>query len=110
MENRAEIKETYKEKMEAHIHELGVKLDELSARAEKAKAQGKIEYYKMVESLREKQNAAQKKWEEYKTSTGNVLLRYDALSDGFNERLQSDVLILPGRGKSVKNIGCGESV
>ena len=48
-------KEAYIEKLEAQLREWSSKIDELQARADKAKADVKLEYEKQIGELRTKQ-------------------------------------------------------
>ena len=48
-------KEAYIEKLEAQLREWSSKIDELKARADKAKADVKLEYEKQIGELRTKQ-------------------------------------------------------
>lgn len=60
------MREAYQEKMEAQLKEWGAELEKLTARADKAKAEAKIEYYKQIEALRTKQETVRAKLEELK--------------------------------------------
>lgn len=61
-------KEVYQEKLEAQLREWSAKIDVLNAKADKAKAELKIEYAEQIEDLRAKQTAAQTKLQELSKS------------------------------------------
>ncbi len=64
-------KEAYEKKIEAQLKEWKIDIDKMKAKADKADAEAKLEYYKQIEDLRTKQEAAQKKLTELK-STGEA--------------------------------------
>lgn len=53
-----ETREEYRESKEAHLKELGRKIDQLRAQAEKPEAELRVEYYEIVEDLKAKEDAA----------------------------------------------------
>src|SRR3990170_5063343 len=59
---------TIREKLDAQLEEWNVQIALLKARAEKAKAEGKIEYYKSIEALQHRQDKARAKLHEMKTA------------------------------------------
>jgi dGTP triphosphohydrolase len=59
-------KEAYEKKIEAQLKEWKTDIDKMKAKAEKADAEAKLEYYKQIEELRTRQEAAQKKLTELK--------------------------------------------
>jgi predicted ATP-binding protein involved in virulence len=61
-------RKAYEEKLEAQLKEWGAQLALLKAKADNAKADAKIEYYKTIEALQSKQNEAKKKLQELKTA------------------------------------------
>jgi len=61
-------KEAYQDKIDAQLREWSSKIDELNAKADKATAEAKIEYYEQIEELRSKQTAAQTKLHELRNS------------------------------------------
>jgi chromosome segregation ATPase len=63
-----------KERLEEQLKEWGVDLEKLKSRANKAKADVKIEIDREVSTLRTKLNEAQKKLEELKTAGGAASL------------------------------------
>jgi uncharacterized coiled-coil DUF342 family protein len=65
-------KEEYQAKIEAQLKEWGGKLEELKARAAKAGAEAKVELNKQIESLKAKQEAAQKKLKEVREAGGEA--------------------------------------
>ena len=58
--------EAYREKAEAQLREWKADIEKLMAKADQAKAEGKIEFYKRAESFNAKYEAARKKSEELK--------------------------------------------
>ncbi|MCA1784543.1 MAG: coiled coil domain-containing protein [Desulfotignum sp.] len=65
-------KEAYEKKLEAQLQEWKTDIDKMKAKADKADAEAKLEYYKQIEDLRTKQEAAQKKLTELKASGGDA--------------------------------------
>jgi alkyl hydroperoxide reductase subunit F len=63
-----EKKKAYQDKIEAHLKEWGVSVDEFRARAESSKAELKMKYRETIEDLRMKQEALQKRLIELKKS------------------------------------------
>ena len=61
-------KDAYEKKLEAQLKEWKTDIDKMKAKADKADAEAKLEYYKQIEDLRTKQEAAQKKLTELKAS------------------------------------------
>jgi chromosome segregation ATPase len=61
-------KEAYEKKLEAQLQEWKTDIDKMKAKADKADARARLEYYKQIEELRTKQQAAQKKLTELKTA------------------------------------------
>jgi hypothetical protein len=61
-------KEAYEKKLEAQLQEWKTDIDKMKAKADKADAEAKLEYYKQIEELRTKQEAAQKKLTELKAA------------------------------------------
>lgn len=55
------MKEAYQQMMEARLAEWGTRINELKAKADKAEAQAKVEYYKQIDALRNQQAAVQEK-------------------------------------------------
>jgi chromosome segregation ATPase len=64
-----EEKKVYWEKVEAKLKEWGVKIDELEAKAERVKAEVKVEYQKRIKDLRDKKENIAKKLEELKKAS-----------------------------------------
>lgn len=58
----------YEEKLDAQYEKWNVQIDLFKAKADKAKAGAKIEYYKTIEALQKKQAGAGAKLNELKTS------------------------------------------
>ncbi|HEY5496828.1 MAG TPA: hypothetical protein VIK19_00695 [Syntrophales bacterium] len=76
-------RKAYEEKFDAQLKEWSAEIALLKAKADKAKAEVKIEYYKTIETLQGKQDAAKMKlqelrtagddaWEDLKTGAENV--------------------------------------
>jgi uncharacterized coiled-coil DUF342 family protein len=62
------LKEAYQDKMEAQLKEWSTKIDQLKAKADQAEAGAKIEYYKQIDGMRAKAEAARAKLNELKAS------------------------------------------
>lgn len=60
------MKDAYQQKLQAQLDEWNADIDKLKARADKAEASVKLEYYKQIEDLRMKQGVASKKLTELK--------------------------------------------
>jgi hypothetical protein len=76
-------RKAYEEKIDAQLKEWNTEIALLNAKADKAKAEAKIEYYKTIETLQGKQDKARMKlqeirttsddgWEDLKTGAENV--------------------------------------
>jgi len=65
MDNR---RKAYEEKIDAQIKEWNAQIDLLKAKADKAKAEAKIDFYKTIDALQRKQNEARTKLQELKTA------------------------------------------
>ena len=76
-------RKAYEEKFDAQLKEWSAQIALLNAKADKAKAEMKIEYYKTIETLQGKQDTARMKlqelsaagddaWEDLKTGAENV--------------------------------------
>jgi hypothetical protein len=63
-----EKRKAYEEKFDAQLKEWNAQIALLKAKADNAKADAKIEYYKTIETLQGKQNEASKKLQELKTA------------------------------------------
>jgi predicted ATP-binding protein involved in virulence len=61
-------RKAYEEKLDAQLEEWNAQIALLKARADKAKAEAKIEYYKTIEALQHKQDEARTKLHELKTA------------------------------------------
>ena len=88
-------RKAYEEKFDAQLGELSAQIVLLKAKADKAKAEVKIEYYKTIENLQGKQDAARTKflelrtvsddvWEDIKAGAENVL---DDVKTAFNRAI-----------------------
>jgi hypothetical protein len=89
MEETMSMKDAYQQKIEAQLDEWKAEIDKMKARAKKADADGQVEYYKQIEELRMKQDAARAKlselkragegaWEDLKSG---MELAWDSLGD-----------------------------
>jgi hypothetical protein len=63
-----EKRKAYEEKLDAQLKEWSAQITLLKAKAVNAKADAKIEYYKIIEALQRKQNDAGKKLQELKAA------------------------------------------
>lgn len=61
-------RKAYEEKLDAQLQEWSAKIVLLKAKAENAKADAKIGYYKTIDALEHKQNEAKTKLQELKTA------------------------------------------
>jgi hypothetical protein len=60
------MKEAYEKKLRAQLEDWGVEIDKLKAKADEAKADVQLEYYKKIEELRLLQASAKEKMAELK--------------------------------------------
>ena len=60
------LKDAYLQKIEAQLAEWKSEIDKMKAKADKADAEAKLEYYEQIEELRTKQQAAQEKFTQLK--------------------------------------------
>ena len=63
-----EERKAYEEKLDAQLDEWNAQISLLRARADKAKAEAKIEYYKTIDALQHRQGEARTKLHELKTA------------------------------------------
>ena len=63
-----EKRKAYEEKLDAQLKEWSAQIALLKAKADNAKADAKIEYYKTIEALQGKQKEAKTKLQELKTA------------------------------------------
>jgi hypothetical protein len=61
-------RKAYEEKIDAQLKEWSAEIALLNAKADKAKAEEKIEYYKTIETLQGKQDKARMKLQEIRTT------------------------------------------
>jgi hypothetical protein len=61
-------RKAYEEKLDAQLKEWSAQIALLRAKADKAKAELKVEYYKMIETLQAKQETARIRLEELRTA------------------------------------------
>jgi hypothetical protein len=88
-----EKRKAYEEKLDAQLDEWKAQIALLKAKADKAKAEAKIEFYKTIEALQRKQDEARAKlhelktasdeeWEEHKTNTEKALEAFQTAFHG----------------------------
>lgn len=65
-------RQAYTEKVEATLREWNARIELFLARADKAKAEGKIRFQSRLDDLREKREAARQKLDELQESTGEA--------------------------------------
>ncbi|MEA5556499.1 sll1863 family stress response protein [Nodularia spumigena] len=63
-----EDKKAYQDSMETKLSELGVKIDQLQVKAEKAGTDAKANFNQQIEDLKTKRHAMQQKLAEFKSS------------------------------------------
>ena len=61
-------RKAYEEKLDAQLEEWSAQIALLKARADKARAEAKVEYYKTIETLQRRQDEARTKVQELKTA------------------------------------------
>lgn len=66
------MKEQYEQKLQAQLDEWSAEIDKLKAKADGAKADGKLEYYEKIEELRSMQEVASKKLIELKNASDDA--------------------------------------
>jgi uncharacterized coiled-coil DUF342 family protein len=66
------MKQTYEQKLQAQLDEWSAEIDKLKAKADKAEADTQLEYYKQIEGLRSKQEAANEKLAELKAASDDA--------------------------------------
>jgi hypothetical protein len=64
-------RKAYEEKLDAQINELNAQLALIKAKADKAKAEAKVEYYTTIEALQLKRDTARAKLHELKKASGD---------------------------------------
>lgn len=69
METTNEKKQAYRKKIESQLQEWEAKIDVLRAKAEKSKAEAKVEYLDRIETLRRRQEALAGRARELKSSS-----------------------------------------
>lgn len=67
-----EKRKAYREKLEAQLREWNAKIEELSAKADKAKAQGKVEFLEQMEKLKGRRTELESKLREVKGASGEA--------------------------------------
>ena len=65
-------RKAYEEKIDDQLKEWNTKIALLNAKADKAKAEAKVEYYKMIETLQGMQDKARMKLQEIRTTGDDV--------------------------------------
>lgn len=92
-------RKAFEEKLDAQLREWSAEIALLKAKADKAKAEVKIEYYKTLETLQGKQDVARTKlrelrsagddaWEDVKTGAENVWAEIKALIQNATSRFK----------------------
>ena len=81
------VKEAFQKKLQAQLDEWETEINKLKARADKAGAEARLEYYKHVESLQAKHKAAKRKLDEFKETGDDA---WEDLKDGM-ENAWSDL-------------------
>jgi hypothetical protein len=72
-------RKAYEEKLEAQLKEWNAQIALLKAKAENAKADAKIDYYKAIDVLEHKQDKAKRKLQELKTAGDEA---WEAVKEG----------------------------
>jgi len=67
-----ENKDLYREKFEANLKELKAQIDVLEARADKVKAELKLDFKQQIKSLRQKRDSIANKLDQLKQSSGEA--------------------------------------
>ncbi|MEE4265448.1 MAG: coiled coil domain-containing protein [Desulfobacteraceae bacterium] len=80
-------KEQYKEKVKAQLREWDAKIDQLKAKADRAKAEFKIDYTHHLEELRSKRERTKAKLEELKVAGDKA---WESVKDGL-EKASADL-------------------
>jgi hypothetical protein len=86
-------RKAYEEKIDAQLKEWNTEIALLNAKADKAKAEAKVEYYKTIETLQGMQDKARMKlqeirttgddvWDDLKTSAENVWAEVNSAFQG----------------------------
>lgn len=81
--------EAYREKAEAQLREWKADIEKLMAKADQAKAEGKIEFYKRAESFNAKYEAARQKSEELKGEADDRWADFKALVEASAAELKA---------------------
>jgi chromosome segregation ATPase len=85
------IKEAYEKKLQGQLDEWGAEIDKLKAKADSAKADAQLEYYKQIEDLRSMKDAASKKLDELKEAGDDAWEDLKAGIDSAWDSLSSSV-------------------
>jgi chromosome segregation ATPase len=81
-------RKAYEEKLDSQLKEWNAQIALLKARAENAKADAKVDYYKTIEALENKQDKAKTKLQELKTAGDEA---WEAVKTGA-EKAWADVM------------------
>jgi predicted methyltransferase len=95
----ADKRKVYEDKFDEQLKEWNAEITLFNAKADKAKAEAKIEYYKMIETLQGKQDTARIKlqelrtagddaWEDIRTGAENVWSEVTAAFQSVAERFE----------------------
>lgn len=66
------MKESYRQKLQAQLEQWSAEIDKLKARAEKADADIRLEYFEQIEDLKVKQQAATDKLDELMSASDDA--------------------------------------
>ena len=75
-------RDAYREKAEAELRAWNARIDELLAKAEAKKAEGKIEYYDKLEDLRDQRDSMKERLAELRDTSGDA---WDDVKEGFEQ-------------------------
>ena len=77
-------KQAYRDKAEANLREWSAKVDQLLAKADKARAEGRIELYDRLENLRDRREVARQRLAKLKSSGADA---WEQVKDGMSQAL-----------------------
>lgn len=72
MSDKSDTKDVYVAKAKAQLDQLSTQIDELTVKANLAKADAKVKYQKQLTVLKSKQAAAKSRFEELQATAGNA--------------------------------------
>ncbi len=85
------MKDAYQKKLQAKLEEWNADIEKLQAKADAAEADAQLDYYKEIEDLRAKQEAAGKKLDELKSAGDDTWEDVKAGIDNAWESLSSAI-------------------